>query len=70
MAKKTASPEAVSAPRGVGGSYTTDPVTGIRTRITPATSRIPPCLAAKITLGDPIEPAPEPAPEPNPEPAA
>ena len=65
MAKKS-SPEPVSAPRGVGGSYTTDPVTGLRVRITPATSRIPPCQAGKLSLTDP----PEPAPEPNPEPAA
>lgn len=67
MAKKS-SPEPASAPRGVGGSYTTDPVTGIRSLIKPATSRIPPCLAGKLTLTD--LPAPEPAPEPNPEPVA
>ena len=64
MAKKSTQPEPVSAPRGAGGTYTTDPVTGIRSLVKPATSRIPPCLAGKLALSDPPEPEPEPTPEP------
>lgn len=67
MAKKL-NAETVSAPRGVGGTYTTDPITGIRTLVKPATSRIPPCMSGKLTLSDPPATAPE--PELTPEPAA
>ena len=51
-------PLVASAPYGRGGSYTTDPATGIRVLVTPATALSAPCCTPSAA----IEPAPEPEP--------
>ena len=52
---------ATSAPSGRGGSYTTDPVTGIRTLVTPATAPSAPCCAPPVV----VRPDPVVTPEPD-----
>lgn len=47
-----------SAPRGCGGSYARDPVTGIRTLITPATSESAPCCGPDNPSAPTTEPLP------------
>lgn len=55
--KTTSISSTASAPRGYGGSYITDPSTGIRALVTPATSPSAPCCGP--TLSAAADPEPE-----------
>lgn len=54
MAKAKTPPSTATAPYGRGGSYTTDPVTGLRTLIKPATAPSAPCCVNSPKAPEPV----------------